>query len=50
MGKSQPTYTQEFNQQAVNLFKTSGKNNTQIASDPLRAWGGINAARAIDVS
>jgi len=25
MGKSQPTYTKEFKQQAVTLFETSGK-------------------------
>src|SRR5215472_4868841 len=33
MGKSQPTYTKEFKQQAVQLFKTSGKSKTQIARD-----------------
>ena len=33
MGKSQPTYTKEFKQQAVTLFKTSGKSKTQIARD-----------------
>ena len=33
MGKSQPTYTKEFKQQAVHLFKTSGKSKTQIARD-----------------
>ena len=33
MGKSQPTYTREFKQQAVILFKTSGKSKTQIARD-----------------
>jgi len=33
MGKSQPTYTKEFKQQAVNLFETSGKTKTQIARD-----------------
>lgn len=33
MGKSQPTYTKEFKQQAVELFKTSGKTKTQIARD-----------------
>src|SRR3981081_3953295 len=33
MGKSQPTYTREFNQQAAILFKTSGKSKTQIARD-----------------
>jgi transposase len=33
MGKSQPTYTKEFKQQAVQLFETSGKNKTQIARD-----------------
>ena len=31
MGKTQPTYTKEFKQQAVNLFETSGKSKTQIA-------------------
>ncbi len=33
MGKSQPTYTREFKQQAVQLFETSGKSKTQIARD-----------------
>ncbi len=33
MGKSQPTYTREFKQQAVQLFESSGKNKTQIARD-----------------
>ncbi len=33
MGKSQPTYTKEFKQQAVKLFETSGKNKSQIARD-----------------
>ncbi len=33
MGKSQPTYTKEFKQQAVHLFESSGKNKTQIARD-----------------
>ena len=33
MGKTQPTYTKEFKQQAVNLFETSGKTKTQIARD-----------------
>ena len=33
MGKSQPNYTKEFKQQAVELFKTSGKTKTQIARD-----------------
>ena len=33
MGKSQPTYTKEFKQQAVKLFETSGKTKTQIARD-----------------
>jgi transposase len=33
MGKSQPIYTKEFKQQAVQLFKTSGKSKTQIARD-----------------
>ena len=33
MGKSQPTYSKEFKQQAVNLFETSGKSKTQIARD-----------------
>src|SRR6476619_6302043 len=31
MGKSQPSYTKEFKQQAVQLFQTSGKTKTQIA-------------------
>jgi transposase len=33
MGKSQPSYTKEFKQQAVQLFETSGKTKTQIARD-----------------
>jgi hypothetical protein len=33
MGKSQPTSTKEFKQQAVLLFESSGKNKTQIARD-----------------
>jgi transposase len=33
MGKTQPTYTREFKQQAVTLFETSGKSKTQIARD-----------------
>jgi transposase len=33
MGKSQPTYTKEFKQQAVTLFETSGKSKTHIARD-----------------
>jgi transposase len=33
MGKSQPTYTREFKQQAVQLVQTSGKSKTQIARD-----------------
>jgi len=33
MGKTQPTYTKEFKQQAVQLFETSGKRKTQIARD-----------------
>ncbi len=33
MGKSQPTYTKECKQQAVNLCETSGKTKTQIARD-----------------
>jgi len=33
MGKSQPTYTKEFKQQAVQLFESSGKSKTQIARD-----------------
>ena len=33
MGKSQPTYTKEFKQQAVQLIETSGKSKTQIARD-----------------
>jgi hypothetical protein len=33
MGKSQPTYTKEFKQQAVKIFETSGKTKTQIARD-----------------
>ncbi len=33
MGRSQPTYTKEFKQQAVQLFETSKKSKTQIARD-----------------
>ena len=33
MGKSQPTYTKEFKQQAVQLFETSKKSKTQISRD-----------------
>ncbi len=33
MGKSQPTYTKEFKQQAIKLFETSGKTKTQISRD-----------------
>jgi transposase len=33
MGKSQPTYTKEFKQQAVQLAQTSGKSKIQIARD-----------------
>ncbi len=33
MGKTQPTYTKEFKQQAVQLFETSGKSKTQISRD-----------------
>ncbi len=33
MGKSQPTYTKEFKQQAVQLLETSGKSKTQISRD-----------------
>src|SRR6476659_500057 len=33
MGKSQPNYTKEFKQQAVQLCETSGKTKTQIARD-----------------
>ena len=33
MGKTQPTYTKEFKQQAVQLFETSGKSKTHIARD-----------------
>src|SRR5579862_7303977 len=33
MGKTQPTYTKEFKQQAVQLFETSGKTKSQIARD-----------------
>jgi transposase len=33
MGKSQPNYTKEFKQQAVQLFETSGKTKTQISRD-----------------
>jgi len=33
MGKTQPNYTREFKQQAVQLFETSGKTKTQRARD-----------------
>jgi transposase-like protein len=33
MGKSQPTYTKECKQQAVQLAQTSGKSRRQIARD-----------------
>jgi transposase-like protein len=33
MSKSQPTYSKEFKQEAVRLFKISGKSKTQIAKD-----------------
>ena len=33
MGKSQPTFTKEFKQQAVQLVETSGKSKVQIAKD-----------------
>ena len=33
MGKTQPTYSREFKQQAVELFKTSGKAKSHIARD-----------------
>ena len=33
MSTSQPTYTKEFKQQAVQLVETSGKSKTQIARD-----------------
>jgi transposase len=33
MGKPQPTSTKESKQQAVHLFKPSGKSKTQIARD-----------------
>ncbi len=33
MSKSQPNYTREFKQQAVQLFETGGKTKTQIARD-----------------
>ena len=33
MGKSQPTYSKEFKQEAVRLFETSGKSKTHIARD-----------------
>ena len=33
MSKTQPTYTKEFKQQAVNFFETRGKSKTQIARD-----------------
>jgi transposase len=33
MGKSQPTYTKEFKQQAVILFETSGKTKTPRSLD-----------------
>ena len=33
MGKTQPTYTREFKQQAVHLFENSRKSKTEIARD-----------------
>ena len=33
MSKTQPTYTREFKQQAVQLFESSEKSKTQIARD-----------------
>ena len=33
MSKSQPTYSKEFKQEAVRLFKTSEKSKTQISKD-----------------
>ena len=33
MSKSQPIYTKEFKQQAVQLFETSKKSKAQIARD-----------------
>ena len=33
IGKTQPTYSKEFKQQTVTLFKTSGKSKIQIARD-----------------
>jgi transposase len=33
MGKTQPTYSKEFKQQAVKLCETSGKTKTQISGD-----------------
>ena len=33
MSKSQPTYSKDFKQQAVQLFETSGKSKTQIARE-----------------
>jgi transposase len=45
MSKSQPIYTKEFKQQAVQLFETSKKSKAQIARDlgvsdsALSKWG-----------
>ena len=33
MGRTQPTYTKEFKQQAVQILEKSGKSKTQIARD-----------------
>jgi transposase len=33
MGKSQPTYSKAFKQEAAGIFETSGKSKTQIARD-----------------
>ena len=33
MGRTQPTCTKKFKQQAVQLFETSGKSKTEIARD-----------------
>ena len=33
MGRTQPTYSKEFKQQAVQLFQTSGKGKAHIARD-----------------
>jgi len=33
MSRTQPVYTKEFKQQAVELFKTSGKSKSHIARD-----------------